>query len=153
MQNIKGWSLIICLATISCTIIELLLPPGKMSKTMYIIISLFILCCGVFSLSNLQVPNIFSKPKITKNSDFLNSMDFQISNLACENIKTIVERKLSDIGVIPKKIEIFMDTIKDNCILMIRCNIYIENKYQNSKQDIYKAISEKLNIPTKIIDV
>lgn len=159
MKDIKSWSFFICLISIGCTAIELLLPPGKISKTMYTVLGLFTVCCGIFSFSSIhkdfkyKFPDISTKHKLSKNTGFINNLDSQISNLVCQNIKAVVEHKLIDIDVVPKKIEIFMDTIKDNCILMIRCKIYIENKYKDLKLKIYDEISKKLNIPTEIIEV
>lgn len=159
MQNVRNWSLYMCLISVGCTMIELLLPPGKMSKTMYTILSLFILCCGISSFNNLRkdckhiLPDLVYKSKLKKSSELLNSIDSQVVNLACENIKTVVSRRLKDIGIVPKKIEIFMDTITDNCILMIRCKIYIENEFKDLKSKIYETITEKLNIQTEIIEV
>jgi len=159
MEVLKRWSLIICTSCIICTLIDLLIPRGKMQKIMQMIINIFIIGLAVSSFKqslkdfklNIKSTSIFAS--LAPDTNFLKKLDLQMSELAAESIRPIISEKLKSIDVIPKKIEIFMDTNSDNCIVMIRCKIYLENQYNSSKPQVYEEIAKKLNIPTEIIDV
>lgn len=130
-----------------------------MKKTMQMIINLFIigLAAGSFKQSlndfKLNIKNASFFSSLAPDTKLLKKLDSQISELATESVKPIISEKLKSIDVIPKKIEIFMDTNADNCIVMIRCKIYLESQYISLKSQVYEEIAKKLNIPTEIIDV
>ncbi len=159
MEEIKKYSFILCLISIFCTLFEMLIPPGKISKTMHTVISLFAVTLAVLPIYNtfkkidFEFKNFENVPKIKETSNLANSIDDQTLTLASENIKELIATKLKEIGVQAKKIEIFMDKNKDNSILMIKCKIYIESEFEKYKSKIENEISEKLSIKTEVIEV
>ncbi len=159
MEVLKSWSLIICTSCIICTLIDLLIPRGKMQKTLQMIINLFIIGLAASSFRQslkdfkLNIKNTSFLSNLAPDTKLLKKLDLQMSKLATESIRSIISEKLKSIDVIPKKIEIFMDTNSDNCIVMIRCKIYLENKYNSLKPQVYEEVAKKLNIPAEIIDV
>ena len=46
-----------------------------------------------------------------------------------------------------------MDRNEDNCIVMIRCKIYISNAAEENSEKIKKEIESKLNINTEVISI
>lgn len=154
----KGASTL-CLISIICTLIELLIPEGKTSKTMHLIISLFAVSCvgnSIFSTLknfNFNFKNSFDNNTTLKSTNFMTNLKNQTSVLASEKIKDIINDNLKKIEVIPKKIEIFMDKFENDSILIIKADIYIERKFKDFKSKIYDEIDKKLNIKSNIIEV
>lgn len=155
MNFINQWSTLICLSSISCVIIELIIPSGKMEKILRTVL-------GVFILSSLIIP--FSKgiPKLSlkinldsikdkKEYKFLESADKQFQIFAADNLKVIIHGVLKDIGIKDEKIEIFMDTNQDSCILITKCRIYIKKLNEKEIGSIKRELKEKLNIETEVI--
>ena len=60
-------------------------------------------------------------------------------------------RYLKNRQIIPEKVEVLMDINKDNCIVMIRCKIYISKNYENLKDSIISSVEKDLNIKTEVI--
>ncbi len=158
MESIKSYSLILCVVSIFCTLFEMLIPAGKMSKNMYLTTSLFAVLTVLTPLSslfrnfNLDYKDLFKKTELKNTSKILNSIDSEISCLAKENIEEIIKLKLNEIDVNPKKIEIFMDIKENPRIVMIKSKIYIESEFINYKSKIISKMLE-INIPTEVFEV
>lgn len=157
MDFTKQWSSLICLSSLICVIAELMLPPGKMEKIMHMTLSVFMICAIIspFSKKSFRIkPNIkfetenLKQNKIVKFTDNVNS---QIKDIMINNLKAVVFNSLKDINVIPEKIQIFMDTTKDNCISIIKCKIFISKESQNDKDKIISNLKNNLGIETEVI--
>lgn len=159
MENVRKFSSLVTITCMICVIVDLMLPPGKIKKTMNTVIALFTLCSLIHPLniksksSNLKIKKILEKSSSFPNSKLLENVNSQVSSLVQANFRKILEIKLKDLGAPPEKIEISMDTNKDNCIIMIRCKIYLNKKYEHLKLKIQNEINNNLNIPIEIIDV
>ncbi len=158
MESIKSYGLILCVVSIFCTLFEMLIPVGKMSKNMYLTTSLFAVLTVLTPLSslfrnfNLDYKDLFKKTELKNTAKILNSIDSEISYLAKENIEEIIKLKLKEIDVNPKKIEIFMDIKENPRIVMIKSKIYIESESMNCKSKIISKMLE-INIPTEVFEV
>ena len=147
MENVRKFSSLVIITCMICVILDLLLPSGKIKKTIHTVITLFTLCSLISPLATK------SKNSNLKFKKFLENVDSQVTKLVQGNLKKIIETKLKDLGAPPEKIEIFMDTNKDNCIIMIKSKIYLNEKYKPLKQKIQNEIGTNLNIPIEIIEV
>lgn len=159
MENIRNWATMLSLVAVICTLFEIFVPPGKVSKSMYMVISLFAVCLAVFPLVSAfrnfkcGFDNLISAAKPKFSTKFTDSVETQASDLISGNIKVVVQSLLREIGVTSKKIEIFMDKNPEGCIVMIRCKIYIEKELENFKPQIQQEIKNKLNISADVIEV
>ena len=159
MDSVKKWSTIISVMYIVCVLMQFLIPPGKISKTMNMILGIFMISSVIVTIrqeSNkdiLNIKSIIETSKLNVPNEFDETIKSQISELTAENIKSLIKSKLNNIGIFSKKIEIFMDTNEDNCILMIKCKIFLEKKYAQYKVQLYDEILKDLNIKTEFVDV
>ena len=159
MENIRNWVAMLSLTAVICTLFEIFVPPGKVSKSMYMVISLFAVCLAVFPLISAfrnfkcELGNLISNAKPKLSTKFAEGVETQASDLISENIKVVVRSLLKEIGVTSKKIEIFMDKNTEGCIVMIRCKIYVEKEFENFKPQIQREIKNRLNIEATVIEV
>ncbi len=159
MENVRKFSSLVIITCMICVILDLLLPSGKIKKTIHTVITLFTLCSLISPLatksknSNLKFKKFLENSSSLPHSKLLENIDSQVTKLATNNLKKIIETKLKDLGAPPEKIEIFMDTNKDNCIIMIKSKIYLNEKYKPLKPKIQNEIGTNLNIPIEIIEV
>lgn len=159
MENIRNWAAMLSLTAVICTLFEIFVPPGKVSKSMYMVISLFAVCLAVFPLISAfrnfkcELCNLISNAKPKLSTKFAEGVETQASDLISENIKVVVRSLLKEIGVTSKKIEIFMDKNTEGCIVMIRCKIYVEKEFENFKPQIQRKIKNRLNIEATVIEV
>lgn len=159
MENIRNWAAMLSLTAVICTLFEIFVPPGKVSKSMHMVISLFAVCLAVFPLISafrnfkFEFNNLISNAKPKLSTKFADGVETQASDLISGNIKVVVQSLLREIGLTSKKIEIFMDKNSEGCIVMIRCKIYIEKEFENFKPQIQKEIKNRLNISADVIEV
>lgn len=155
----NGWYALICTALIICTLIEFLIPPGKLGKFSHIILSSFMLCAilnSVISLKKFEkpsLPNVASVYSEKHQNKFTESVNRQVDNLMENSLKAIISEVLVDFKIKPKKIEIFTDKNTDNCIVMIKCKIYIDAKDQEFAESAKNKIEKKLNIATEFVEI
>lgn len=156
MNAVKNWSAVISGSVLLCIILEFLIPPGKIGKSMNIIFGAFIMCSAIGCFKSFDIRNFKSnfnlknfKAPEEKNKKLKSSAE----DIITRNIEAIIQRILKDINVSYKKIEIFMDRNEDNCIVMIRCKIYISNTDKDNSEKIKKEIENRLNISTEVISV
>lgn len=164
MKIITSWSTLICLSSAACAVIELIMPPGNMAKTLRMILGLFMLVSFVFPFSNgiSKFNTAFKTKKINDKPirDFVNGINKQIESLAENNLKAVIEQILSEMGVENEKTEIFMDTGQDNCISISRCKVYIKRNFRKSDNNssltnsdllkIKKELEKRINIETEV---
>ena len=161
MKSIQNWGMILSLVAVICTVFEMLTPEGKVSKSVSSVISLFAVLTAALPLINLvkglgdfnkyDFSLKIQKPK--QESKLLSGVNDQISELASEGLRPTIESKLKELGVKPKKIEIFMDINENTGIVMIRCKIYTDQKPGVLAPEIEKEISKSLGLEARIIEV
>ena len=153
------WCGLIGAASIICVIIEFLIPPGKTGKTMNIILSLFIMA-SLIDLTQHQRRSknfkIFKTDSIalqSQNKKFTSKIESQTDTLINQGLETIIRDNLKDFKINPEKIEIFTDKNEDNCIVMIRCKIYVRKEELKFAIKAKETIEKELNISTEFEEV
>lgn len=160
MESVRQWSMLICTSSVICILIEFLIPPGKIGKSMNMVLGVFMLAAFItpFTSKNgmfdIDFKKINKNEKLCDQKNVMENLNSQISDVAKQNIMTIIMRNLKDINVNPKKIQIFMDTNETGCIVMIRCQIHLDKTQINLKEKVKSEVESKLKIKTEVmIDV
>lgn len=157
MNKIKDWSALLCITAIICTLIEFLIPPGKIEKTLNMVLGTFMVCAFIMPISTLKnnlnssFEGIFSNTPTLSQKATQENLNNQVFEETKKNVETVIMRYLKNRQIIPEKVEVLMDINKDNCIVMIRCKIYISKNYENLKDSIISSVEKDLNIKTEVI--
>lgn len=137
----------VCLISIICTVIEILFPKGKMEKIFKVVLGIFMLCSLLFPLKNL-LKNIHFDAKnpenFIKNKGKLKStVDEQTKNTVQKKIKQTVEQILSKKNIKPEKINVIMDTTREDCISFKKIEVFL-SRSDETKKDTVKSELEKI---------
>lgn len=157
MNSVNNWCVMLCSLIVASAAFEFLIPPGKISKSINIVLgSLIILLVMTPFTSKNKIKKIdfekLEEKNISKKLESVsNAADEQTMDIAKKNIEALIKGVLKDNNVDFKKIEIFMDRNQDNCILMIKCKIYIPQDEQGSMEKIIKEVESKLKIKTQVV--
>lgn len=157
LDSVNSWSAMLCSFIIACAVFEFLIPPGKISKSVNMVLGalmvFFIMTPFTYKnkMKKIDFEKLEEKNISKKLSRISEVADDQTMDVAKKNIEGIIKGILKDNNINFKKIEIFMDRNQDNCILMIRCKIYIPQNEQGSEEKIKKELENKLNIKTQIV--
>lgn len=155
MSAIKSWAMIICLVSVICTIIELLFPNGRMSKVFNIILGIFMLCSILIPLKNTFAQINFSSKKtenFINDKDKLKSIvDDQVQMSTRQKLMQNIRKILENKNVNPEKINIIMDTNKEDCISIKKVRIFILKGDENKKDIIKNELKKKLELEIEVV--
>ena len=160
MNEWHSWFGLITTTSAVCIMAEFFIPKGKIGKSINIILSMFIIGAVLGAIKNVGRQSISLKflqsdeflP--TKNAKkFTDKIEKQTQNLINKSLETVIRHELADFKINPEKIEIFTDKNEDNCIVMIRCKIYIQKNEPGDTQKVKENIRKNLGICTEFIEV
>ncbi len=159
MNQWGSWFGLITATSAVCILAEFFIPKGKIGKSINMILSLFIIGAFVGAINTAKQSLNFDilKPDEfipTKNAKKItDKIENQTERLINKSLETAVRQALTDFKINPKKIEIFTDKNEDNCIVMIRCKIYIQNNESGDVEKAKSTIEKNLRICTEFIEV
>ena len=154
MCYFKEWTLIICLSVVAISILEMITINEKMNRTISLVLGAFLLLSILIPIKNFKSDNLFgeklpSETFIKDNlSSFISEQGFSLSN---NSIKSLIKNALEEKNISVKKIKIYMDTKKDNCISIIKAEIYVDRSFFDRKEEIKNIIAKKFEINKDII--
>ena len=154
MCYFKEWILIICLSVIAISILEMITINEKMNKTISLVLGAFLLLSILIPIKNFRFDNLFNEklsmdPLIKE--DLASFIDEQGKNLSSSSIKDLIKNALEEKNISVKKIKIYMDTKRDNCISISKAEVYIDGSFTDRKEEIKNIINKKFEINTDII--
>lgn len=159
MNEWGSWFGLIGATSAVCILAEFFIPKGKIGKSINIILSLFVLSAFVTAINiaknslNLKTPK-FDEFGATKNTEkFTSQIESQTQKIINKSLELAVRQELTVFKINPKKIEIFTDKNEDNCIVMIRCKIYIQKNEPGDTDKAKETIEKNLRICTEFIEV
>ena len=156
MEAIKSWALIICFASVACTMLEIITPDGKMEKMMKLVFGVCMLCAIITplitTLKNIDI-SLKANDYEYNIKEYKNEFDTKINEVAIDKIKDLVLNELSLINIKPRKIDVFMDMKDKDCISIKEITVTLDKQNLNKQEEVKKVIEEKLGIKTNIIVV
>lgn len=156
MGAIRSWALIICFASIACTMLEIITPNGKMEKMMKLVLGVFMICAIITPLvttfRNIDI-NFKTNNYEDDLEEYKNKFDTKMNEIAIDKIKDLTLNELNLINIKPRKIDVFMDMKDKDCISIKEITVTLDKKNLNKQEEVKKVIEEKLGIKTNIIVV
>lgn len=155
MNEVIIWACSICAGAAVCLVCEMLLPSDKISKIVRFAVGTFMIGIIILPLGGIvnSVASELDNVKIEENQDSelsRNSED-KATELAKENISSIVEEHLEKIGVKPQKIEIITDSDKLSDITGIESVIYITNEDRGQILNIKNTMKNDLGLECTVM--
>ena len=144
MTAIREWATILALAALAGAMLELLAPSGAMEQMVRFVLGAFMICAVLTPLAGT------GGAAEEELSEFQRQADEQALAIAAGNIKYLAAEALEEEGVIPEKIEIFMDTSDKGSISFIRIIVCLSADDAEKKQDVAALLEEKLGLETEI---
>ncbi len=157
MTALKEWCSLLCISIIISAVLEIISPGKKMEKILKLVINGFILCMLILPLKNIA-KDIHLDFKNSKNfnineksSNFQDMIKAQGKELAEKKIKETVSDISNKENIVTKKVDIFMDTDKDNCICISKIIIYVNEESLKKRGDLEKILSKKLETSVEVL--
>lgn len=155
MSEVKGWAMVICFATISCSLLELITPSGKMDKIIRFVFVAFMICAIINPLASIIKIADFDyelsdseKKQEFKLLEKISDLEIDVANT---KIKELVEKTLNEKDIEPQKIDIFMDTTQENSISINKVRVNLKKENADRQGEAKKMIEEKLGLTCETI--
>lgn len=152
MHFFKDWALIICISTIAVSVLEMINISQKMTKVVHLVLGAFLLLAILTPLKNLKISSRSFNFKTSAASENLSDcIKAQSEELLKSNIKSLIQERLKEENIVVKKIKIFMDNTKDNCISISKAEIYIDKNLESRGEEIKNLVKRNFEINADII--
>ena len=154
MSEIKGWAVVICVSAIACSLLDMIVPSGKMEKIVRFVFGVFMICAVINPFEtatkgfdiDLKIPN----SEIKKDYKFSESMeDIEMRAAECK-IKNILEETLGEINIEPQKINISMDINEGNSISINKVEVVLGKENIDRQEEVKSIIKNKLGLNCKV---
>lgn len=153
MNGIREWTLIICFASISASMLELISPDGKMEKMVRFVLGAFMICAFIFpltnTLSNIEV-DFKALTLCLDSSDFKSQAENQVKTQASEKIHSLTKKLLGEKNVDAEEINVFMDTNEKGCISIVKVDVLLRDQDANKKEEIIDVLKKELGVEVEV---
>lgn len=150
----KCFAASICFSAIACSILELLVPNGKLEKTVKFVFGAFMVCAMIIPICNIASKINFNFKQyndIKVENKFKSKVDEQMKKAINEKIETLVKESLKEKGIEIIKVEVFTDTNEDNSISINKVRIYIKKGDEILSKQVKKQVEKKLGIKAEVV--
>ncbi len=155
LNAVKAWITTICITSVVCTIIEILFPKGNMEKIFRVVLGIFMLSAVVVPLKNsLSRINFSAKmPEISvkEKSKLKETINDQSKSIVQKNLKATIKEILKAKSVKPEKINIIMDTSKDNCISIKNVEVFLARGDKLKKDAVKNELEKRLELKVDVV--
>ena len=131
MNDIRAWSIAICLATLGCAAMRLLAPKVGSGKLFSLITSSFFLCALVVPLLKIvSVPNLdveWLPPDIVA-EQLDDRVTKQLTVQIEKAVSTVVEEAMAARNIEPKNVEVVTDISWSGGIYMKQITVYVDKQ-------------------------
>lgn len=150
----KCFAASICFSAIACSILELLVPSGKIEKTVRFVFGAFMVCALIIPICNIagKIDLNFKKyGELKVENKFKRKVDKQMKKAVNEKVESLIKESLKEKGIEIIKVEVFTDTNEDNSISINKVRIYIKKGDEIVSKQIKKQVEKKLGIKAEVV--
>ena len=149
MEEIIKWANIVCTVAVICSLCEMIIPQGDLSKAFYFVLGIFLIVSVLIPFSdmikNFRIESVFREENRVVSAEMTAVDDLHIA-YGKSVIEDIVADTLKENHLPYEKIEINMDSSQGKSIDIIRAEIYVGAEEQNRLEEYRTAVKEKTGI-------
>jgi hypothetical protein len=136
------------------TLLQLVLPNGRMQRSMRLVMGAFAVLTILSPLTKLSVSDgwtsLFSTVDLDTDS-YIDQTNEAILQQSQASIEALTAQTLQQINVEPEKIAVVMDTTEDNCIAIEKVVVQISLLDAERSTEIAEAITKELGIQGEVV--
>lgn len=143
MNEIRMWSITVCVAAAGCGIVCALAPKNATGKILTVIVSSFFVCClilPILKVFSLTEPDIDFLPESAVSRQLSEKVDDQLHKQVRETVEKMIGEALSLRKVKTKKIDVQTDTSENGGIYIRQITVTVD------KQDVPIALGAQASL-------
>lgn len=157
MSGVREWSLVICFAALSATMLQSMVPNGSMERMARFVIGAFVICALIAPVSRI-VPqlrislNQNSRTTESGGNTGLNStVGSQYRAAAEQSITGLVYAELKHLGVKYKNVQVMMDTDANGSISITKIIVELPKESSKDGARVSSSLEKTLGIKTEVV--
>lgn len=153
MEGIKLIGISICITAVVTSIFSMLVPNGKIDKTLNFAISIFFLTSLVSPFFNSKLNfhvDLTASDQEYAAKNIESEMNKQFLSIAERQLESSLEKSLKEKNIFADKIDLSININADNSISINKVNVWLEKESENI-MEIYELIEEATGIAPQIL--
>jgi hypothetical protein len=156
MKDIQQWTMVICLAALTASLAQSILPAGSMERMGKFVVGAFIICVMISPLSKF-VPQIRlsfdsgSDWTASQNTQLQSTVNDQLKRATQESIQNLVTAELARIQIKCKNVSVMMDTKEDGRISITKVTVTLSKKDVSKTKTAQDYLSKELGLQMEVV--
>jgi hypothetical protein len=156
MKEIQQWTMVICLAALTASLAQSILPAGSMERMGKFVVGAFIICVMVSPLSKFAPQirmsiNSGGDWKASQNTQLQTTVNDQLKQATQESIQNLVTAELARIQIKCKNVSVIMDTKEDGRISINKVIVTLPKKDVAKTKTAQDYLVKELGLQTEVV--
>ncbi len=156
MKEIQMWTAVICLAALTASLAQSLMPSGTMERMGKFIVGAFMICVMIAPLAKLapQFRLSFGNAEAKsapRNEKLESTVGNEVAEASRKSISNLVTAELARIGLKCKNVDVVMDTGQDGRISITKIIVTLNAKDAASSQAAGEYLEKELGLKTEVV--
>lgn len=154
MEGIRSWSMVLCLAALGCTAVQLLAPKGSVGRVFRLVVHTFFLLCMLMPLTRIDSLGSLSVEALPESvvADVLeDTVTKQLEAQVHEAVEELAVQVLAVRGVSAKKIKVATDISADGGIYIQHVTLTVDKQSVPQAKLAGEVLSAQLEVPVEVI--
>lgn len=156
MKEIQQWTAVICIAALTASLAQSILPSGSMERIGKFVVGAFIICVMVAPIAKFA-PQLrmglagSTEQTRTADSQLQTTVEKQIGQEAQKSITNLVTAELAGIQIKCKNVSVDMDTKEDGRISITKLVVTLEKKDAAKVKTAQDYLQKELGLQTEVV--
>lgn len=156
MKEIQQWTAVICLAALTASLAQSLLPSGTMERMGKFIVGAFMICVMIAPIAKFAPQlrmslNSGSGKASVQNPAFQSTVNSQIAEASQKSVSNLVTAELARIQIKCKNVRAVMDTNRDGRISITKIIVTLDAKDAAKAQAAQNYLEKELGLKTEVV--
>lgn len=156
MKEIQQWTAVICLAALTASLAQSMLPAGQMERMGRFVVGAFMICVMIAPLSNLPAQLRLSaggtaEKAPAQNEQLESTVNSQMAEASQKSISGLVTAELARLRIKCKNVRVVMDTNRDGRISITKVIVTLEAKDAAQARTAQNYLEKELGLKTEVV--
>jgi stage III sporulation protein AF len=156
MKDVQQWTMVICLAALTASLAQSILPSGSMERMGKFVVGAFIICVMISPIAKFAPQfrmSINSQNERTASQDtkLLTTVNNQLEQAAQESIQNLVTAELAQIQIKCKNVSVIMDTKEDGRISITKVIVTLSEKDVTKTKTAQDYLAKELGLQMEVV--
>ena len=156
MKEIQQWTTVICLAALTASLAQSILPSGSMERIGKFVVGAFILCVMIAPIAKFAPQLRMSLGSGSGTADMSNAqlqktVNSQIGEEARKSVTNLATAELARIQIKCKNVSVDMDTKEDGRISITKLIVTLEKKDAARAGMVQDNLEKELGLQTEVL--